>query len=79
MLNVLSNNQWWVIAKADYRMITSRFRGIRPILPYLLSGGLAIWIFFIAPSIAESLLSDFDLQLFTIIAVVLVQFVLFFC
>ncbi|MHA2277034.1 MAG: hypothetical protein ACXAC2_14770, partial [Candidatus Kariarchaeaceae archaeon] len=72
------NYQWWIIAKADYRMITSRIRGIRPYLPYLLSGGLFIWVFYIAPSMAESLLSDFDMQLFSLIAVVLVQFVLFF-
>ena len=72
------NYQWWIIAKADYRMITSRIRGVRPYLPYLLTGGLAIWIFAIAPSMAESLLSDFDSQLFTLIAVNLVQFVLFF-
>ncbi|MHA1513399.1 MAG: hypothetical protein ACTSRJ_04985 [Candidatus Hodarchaeales archaeon] len=72
------NSQWWIIAKADYRMITSRFRGSRPYLPYLLIGGLAIWVFFLAPLMAESLLSDFDLQLFSLIAVVLAQFVLFF-
>ncbi|MHA2033146.1 MAG: hypothetical protein ACW99Q_27575, partial [Candidatus Kariarchaeaceae archaeon] len=65
------NYQWWIIAKADYRMITSRIRGIRPYLPYLLSGGLFIWVFYIAPSMAESLLSDFDMQLFSLIAVVL--------
>ncbi|MHA1945172.1 MAG: hypothetical protein ACXAC6_13465 [Candidatus Hodarchaeales archaeon] len=73
------NYQWWIIAKADYRMITSRIRGIRPYLPYLLTGGLAIWIFVIAPSMAESLLSDFETQLFSLIAVTLVQFVLFVC
>jgi hypothetical protein len=73
------NYQWWIIAKADYRMITSRFRGFRPYLPYLLSGGIVIWIFAIAPSMAESLLSDFDLQLFSLIAAALVQFTLFFC
>ncbi len=71
------NYQWWIIAKADYRMITSRIRGIRPYLPYLLTGGLAIWIFVIAPSMAESLLSDFETQLFSLIAIGLVQFILF--
>jgi len=71
------NYQWWIIAKADYRMVTSRFREFRPYLPYLLSGGLALWIFVIAPSLAKSLLSDIDLQIFSLIAVVLVQFILF--
>ncbi len=70
--------QWWAIAKADYRMTTSRFRQYRPFLPYLLIGGLLFWIFYLGPSLAESLLSEMETYLFSIVAVVLVQSVLFF-
>ncbi|PWI46501.1 hypothetical protein CEE45_16510 [Candidatus Heimdallarchaeota archaeon B3_Heim] len=71
--------QWWTVAKADYRMITSRFRQFRPILPFILGGGLIFWIFYLGPSLAESLLSEMDKYLFSLVAVVLVQFILFFC
>ncbi len=76
---MMNTFQWWTIAKADYRMITSRFRQFRPILPYILGGGLLFWIFYLGPSLAESLLSEVEMYLFSIVAVVLVQFILFFC
>jgi hypothetical protein len=71
--------QWWTIAKADYRMITSRFRQFRPILPYLLGGGLLLWVFYFGPSLAKSLLSEMNSYLFSLVAVVLIKFILFFC
>ncbi len=70
--------QWWIIAKADYRLITSRFRQLRPFLPYLLGGGLVFWIFYLGPSLAESMLSEMDTYVYSLVAVVLVQFILFF-
>ena len=71
------SSQWWTIAKADYRMTTSRVRQFRPILPYLLGGGLLFWIFYLGPSLAESLLSSVESYLFSVVAIVLAQFILF--
>ena len=49
----LRNTSWLSIAKTEYRVSTSRIREIRPYLPYILIGGLAIYTLFIAPSIVD--------------------------
>jgi hypothetical protein len=73
----LRNSFWLPIAKTEYRVSTSRIREIRPYLPYILIGGLAIYTFFIAPYIIDSFVDELHELLLSAVAVALVN-VLFF-
>lgn len=69
---------WFSIAKTQYRVSTCRIREIRSILPYLLVGGLAFFIFILAPMIADFYIDDFQAMILSQVAVVLVQVFLFY-
>lgn len=73
----LPNFSWLSIAKTEYRVTTSRIREIRPYLPYILIGGLAIYTFFIAPSIIDAFVDELHELLLSAVAVALIN-VLFF-
>ncbi|MFX0086222.1 MAG: ABC transporter permease [Candidatus Hodarchaeota archaeon] len=72
------NLDWVPIAKVEWRVSTSRIREIRPYLPYILTGGLVIFIFYLAPMFTDLYIDDFQAFILSQIAVVLVQFLLFF-
>jgi hypothetical protein len=72
------NLDWIPIAKVEWRVSTSRIREIRPYLPYILTGGSLIFIFYLAPMFADLYIDDFQAFILSQVAVVLVQFFLFF-
>ncbi|MFW9779091.1 MAG: hypothetical protein ACFFE8_09585 [Candidatus Heimdallarchaeota archaeon] len=67
---------WFPISRAQYRVTTSRIRGYRPYLPYIIPGGLALWIFVIAPMIVDSLIDEIQAIILSQVAVVMIQFLL---
>lgn len=74
---MISLPTWLSIAKTEYRVTTSRIREIRPFLPYLLIGGLATYILFIAPSIVDLVVDDLHELMLSIVAVALIEVFLF--
>jgi hypothetical protein len=72
------NLDWVPIAKVEWQVSTSRIREIRPYLPYILTGGLAIFIFYLAPLFADLYIDEFQAFILSQVAVILVQFFLFF-
>jgi len=72
------NLDWVPIAIAEWRVSTSRIREIRPYLPYILTGGLALFIFVLAPMIADFYIDEFQALILSQVALVLVQFFLSF-
>ena len=69
--------KWFVIARNEYRTLTSSIRRVRPYFPYLAIGLLAIYVAFIAPSVASLFLDDFLRLIISVAAVPLVQIILF--
>ncbi len=69
--------KWLVIAKNEYRVSTSRIRRIRPYSIYLVTGLLAVYVAFIAPSIVNLFLDDFLSLMLSQFALAMVQIVMF--
>jgi len=69
--------KWLVIARNEYRTITSSIRTIRPYFPYLITGLLAVFVVFIAPAVVSPFIGDFLALILSQAAVPLVQIVLF--
>jgi hypothetical protein len=55
---------------------TSRFREYRSYLPYVLIGGLALWVFVITPMIVNSFIDEIQAMILSQVAVVMIQFFL---
>ncbi|MFW9993851.1 MAG: hypothetical protein ACFFD4_17535 [Candidatus Odinarchaeota archaeon] len=71
------NLNWYPIAKNEYRLVTSRFREIRPYLPYLAGAGLILYVFVLAPMVVDAFVDDFWALLLSQAAVVMMQTMLF--
>lgn len=69
--------KWFVVAKNEYRIHTSRIRKIRPYFPYLVIGALAVHVAFIAPALVSLFVDDFVALLLSQAAVAMVQLLLF--
>ncbi|TET71989.1 hypothetical protein E3J39_03510 [Candidatus Bathyarchaeota archaeon] len=69
--------KWLVIAKYEYRIQTSWIRGIRRYFPFAAAGLLAVWVFYLAPMIVQSLMDDFLKVLVSQVAVALFEIILF--
>lgn len=69
--------KWFVIAKNEYRIRTSRIRKIRPYFLYLTIGLLSIYVLFIAPQLANRFIGDFLALMLSRAAVAMVQVMLF--
>ena len=69
----LPNTSWLSIAKTEYRVTTSRIREIRPYLPYILIGGLAIYTLFIAPSVIDAFVDELHELLLSAVAVAIIN------
>ncbi|MFX1286474.1 MAG: ABC transporter permease [Promethearchaeota archaeon] len=69
----LRRTTWLSIAKTEYRVSTSRIREIRPYLPYILIGGLAIYTLFIAPYIIDAFVDELHELLLSAVAVALID------
>jgi len=66
-----------VIAKNEYRVITSGIRQIRRYFPYLVAGLLAVYVLFVAPAFAGLFIDDFLAFIISVAAVPLIQIILF--
>ncbi len=69
--------KWFVIARNEYRIITSSVRKIRIILPILLIIIFAVLILTIVPKIVVIFVDEIEAFFLSIIAVVLIQIILF--
>ncbi len=69
--------KWLIVARNEYRIHTSRIRRIRTYFPYLVTGLLAVYVVFIAPSFARFLIDDFLAFVLSQVAVAMVQIILF--
>jgi len=69
--------KWLVIARNEYRTITSSIRTIRPYFPFLVIGLLAVFVVFIAPAFVSPFIGDFLALILSQAAVPLVQVILF--
>ena len=69
--------KWLVIAKYEYRIQTSWIRGIRRYFPFAAAGLLAVWVFYLAPMMVQSLVDDFIEVLVSQVAVALFEIILF--
>ena len=55
----MSDHKWFVIARNEYRISTSKMRAIRPYFPCLALGLLAVYVAFIAPMVVGIFIDDF--------------------
>ncbi|MBC8498362.1 hypothetical protein H8D40_05190 [Candidatus Bathyarchaeota archaeon] len=69
--------KWLVVAKNEYRVYTSRIRGIRPYFPYLAIGLLAVYVLFIAPAVIGLFIDDLLVFFLSQVAIAMVQIILF--
>jgi len=72
---ILLDGEWIPFARNEYRLITSSIRSIRSYLPYLLTGSVFIFIFFLAPNLVNTFLDDFHAFILSQVALVLVQYI----
>jgi hypothetical protein len=73
--------KWLVVAKNEYRIRTSIIRKIRPIFPYIVVALLALYVFYIIPSIFSplgDLISTFLLSQVTVAMMQIGLFLIFF-
>lgn len=69
--------KWLVVARNEYRIRISRIRKISPYFPYLAIGLLAVYVAFIAPTLADLFIDEFLALILSQVAVAMVQVVLF--
>jgi len=70
-------SKWFVIARNEYRITTSRMGKIRPYFLYLVIGLLAVYVAYIAPKIVNFFLDDLLAFFLSQAAVAMVQILLF--
>jgi hypothetical protein len=66
-----------MIARNEYRIITSRIRKIRPYFPYVVIGLLAVYVAFIAPAFINLFIDDFLDFILSQAAIAMMQIILF--
>jgi hypothetical protein len=69
--------KWLIVARNEYRIHTSSIRSLRRYFPYLAIGLLTVYIVVIAPSVVSLFIDDFLVFIISIVAVPLVQIILF--
>jgi len=69
--------KWFVVARNEYRIRTSRIRKIRPYFPILVIGLLAIYVAFIAPAVVSLFIDEVLAFIIKDAAVPMVQIILF--
>ncbi len=69
--------KWFLIAKNEYRILTSSIREIRPYFPFLVIAALAGFVFYVAPLIVTAFLDQLRAFLLSQVAVVVMQVMLF--
>jgi len=73
----LSGHKWFVIARNEYRISTSKMRAMRPYFPYLALALLAVYVAFIAPMVVGIFMDDFLAFIISVAAIPMVQIILF--
>jgi len=73
----LPNPKWLVIAKNEFRVTTSPIRSLRRYYPLMLAGLFGAWVFYLAPMLVRSLMSDFEGLIVSEIAVAVFEIILF--
>lgn len=73
----MSTPKWFIIARNEYRVHTSRIRKIRLYFPFLVTGALAIYVLYIAPQIVKAFADDFLAFFLSQAAVAMAQIFLF--
>lgn len=73
----MSSPKWFLVARNEYRIRTSSIRGIRPVLPYVIIGLLALYVFYIAPKFVGLFVDEFIAFLLSQVAVAMVEITLF--
>jgi len=69
--------KWFMVARNEYRISTSRIRSIRSYFPYLAIGLLAVYVAYIAPAFVGLFIDDFLAFIISVAAVPMVQIILF--
>jgi len=69
--------KWYVIAKNEYRIITSSIRGVRRYLPFLIIAFLIFYIFYLTPNIVDLFVDEFTAFILTHVAVAIIEIILF--
>jgi hypothetical protein len=69
--------KWLVVARNEYRILTSSVRKVRRYFLYLVTGLLAIYVLFIAPAAVGLFIDDFLVFIVSVAAVPTVQIILF--
>jgi len=70
--------KWYLIARNEYRIHTSRVRAIRPYFPFLVGGFLAAYVVYLAPAIVSLFVNEFVALMLSQAALAMVQIILFF-
>jgi len=70
--------KWYLIARNEYRIHTSRVRAIRPYFPFLVGGLLAAYVVYLAPAIVSLFVDEFVALMLSQAALAMVQIILFF-
>lgn len=73
----MSVPKWYVIARNEYRIRTSRVRLLRPLFPYLVVALLAAYVAFIAPALVSVFVDEFVSLMLSRAAIAMVQIILF--
>ncbi|HUS77315.1 MAG TPA: hypothetical protein VM050_01435 [Patescibacteria group bacterium] len=73
----MPNPKWLVIAKNEFRVTTSPIRSLRRYYPLMLAGLFGAWVFYLAPMLVRSLMSDFEGLIVSEIAVAVFEIILF--
>lgn len=73
----LPASKWLVVARNEYRIITSGIRKMRRYFPYLVVGLLAVYVLFIAPAVVNLFINDFLVFIISVAAIPMVQIILF--
>ncbi len=66
-----------MVARNEYRVITSGIRQIRRYFPYLVIGLLAVYVLFVAPAVVNLFIDDFLAFIISVAAVPMIQIILF--
>ena len=69
--------KWLVIAKNEYRVQTSWIRSVRRYFPIAAAGLLAVWVFYLAPMLVSSMLTDLQGLIASQVAVAIFEIILF--
>lgn len=69
--------KWFIIAKNEYRTVTSPIRSWRPFLPFIIIGFLAVYVGYITPKIVGYFINEITAFIFSVAALAMIEIILF--